>query len=206
MNKLAFCILTCTINSLLIVKAFVIPKALHTTRTASGTTHHALNTSLNLSSESLFSEVSSLILNDDAEAIAQANAALGAVRTFFIVVTAILFAGAGLTYFVASVIVPQAAMQLERDTKRLRPGLWEEYEAKLGEGETMERRPDLLQELGNIMQPIIIKDFEDSADAKFSEKERKDESSDTNTKLGNSGQWRDESNLMKSRSERVLIQ
>lgn len=45
-------------------------------------------------------------------------------------------------------------------------GLWEEYEAKLEEGETMATRPDLLQELGNIMQPIIIKDFEESANAK----------------------------------------
>ena len=27
-------------------------------------------------------------------------------------------------------------------------------------------RPDLLQELGNTTQPIIIKDFEDSANAK----------------------------------------
>lgn len=45
-------------------------------------------------------------------------------------------------------------------------GLWEEYEAKLEEGETMATRPDLLQELGNIMQPIIIEDFEKSANAK----------------------------------------
>lgn len=192
MNKFACCILTWAIHSLIVVKAFVIPKALYTTTARSITP--ALNTkptALSFSSESLFSDVSSLILNDDSEAIAQANASLGAVRTFFIVVTAILFAGAGLTYFVASVIVPQAAKQLEQDTKRLRPGLWEEYEAKLGEGETMERRPDLLQELGNIMQPIIIKDFEDSADAKFREKERKDETTDTNIKLGESDQWKD---------------
>ena len=140
---------------------------------------------------SIFADVSSLIINDDVESIAQANSALGAVSTFFIVVTAILFAGVGLTYFVASVIVPQAAKQLEQDTKRLRPGLWEEYEAKLGEGQTMEQRPDLLQELGNIMQPIIIKDFEDSADAKFSEKERKDKTSGNSIKLGESDQCKD---------------
>lgn len=60
-----------------------------------------------------------------------------------------------------------AAAELEKDTKRLRPGLWEEYEAKLEEGETMVNRPDLLQELGNIMQPIIVKDYEVEADKKF---------------------------------------
>lgn len=35
------------------------------------------------------------------------------------------------------------------------------------EGETMVNRPDLLQELGNIMQPIIVKDYEIEADKKF---------------------------------------
>ena len=45
--------------------------------------------------------------------------------------------------------------------------LWEEYEAKLEEGETMVNRPDLLQELGNIMQPIIVKEYEMEADKKF---------------------------------------
>lgn len=63
--------------------------------------------------------------------------------------------------------MPQAAAELEKDTKRLRPGLWEEYESKLEEGETMVNRPDLLQELGNIMQPIIVKDYEIEADKKF---------------------------------------
>ena len=31
----------------------------------------------------------------------------------------------------------------------------------------MVNRPDLLQELGNIMQPIIVKDYEIEADKKF---------------------------------------
>mmetsp|Transcript_5018 Transcript_5018/g.11334 ORF Transcript_5018/g.11334 Transcript_5018/m.11334 type:complete len:142 (+) Transcript_5018:366-791(+) len=85
----------------------------------------------------------------------------------FIVVTAIVFGLTALAYLTAAVIVPQAAAELEKDTKRLRPGLWEEYEAKLEEGETMVNRPDLLQELGNIMQPIIVKDYEVEADKKF---------------------------------------
>ena len=92
---------------------------------------------------------------------------LGALRTFFIVITAAVFGLAGLTYITAAFIVPKAAEQLERDTKRLRPGLWEEYTAKLEEGETMANRPDLLQELGNIMQPIIAKDYEDEAERRF---------------------------------------
>ena len=111
----------------------------------------------------------SLLLSDDIQAVAGANSALAGLRTFFFAITALIFGFAGLTYFTAAVIVPKAAEQLEKDTKRIRPGLWEEYEAKLGEGETMATRPDLLQELGNIMQPLIIQDFEKSAEAKASD-------------------------------------
>jgi len=87
--------------------------------------------------------------------------ALGALRTFFVVITAAVFGLSALVYLTAAFIVPKAAEQLERDTKRLRPGLWEEYTDKLEDGQTMANRPDLLQELGNIMQPIIAKDYED---------------------------------------------
>lgn len=79
------------------------------------------------------------------------------------VVVGLIFAFAGITFITAAVIVPQAAKQLETETKRLRPDLWREYEAKLAPGETMAARPDLLQDLGNIMQPIIIADAERQA-------------------------------------------
>jgi hypothetical protein len=67
--------------------------------------------------------------------------ALSTLRTFFIVLTAAAFGLTALAYITAAVIVPAAAKQLENDTKRLRPGLWEEYEAKLEEGQTMANRP-----------------------------------------------------------------
>jgi hypothetical protein len=134
----------------------------------------------------------SLLLSDDIQAIAGANSALAGLRTFFITITALVFGFAGLTYFIAAVIVPKAADQLERDTKRLRPGLWEEYEAKLGEGETLATRPDLLQELGNIMQPLIIKDFEKSAEAKASDTAVDVEViNKPKSRLGDDNQWDD---------------
>lgn len=104
-----------------------------------------------------------IILSEDVQAVAAAESALAGVRTFFIAITAVAFAFAGFTYVVAAFIVPKAAKRLEEDTKRIRPGLWEEYESKLELGQTMDMRPDLLQELGNIMQPLIIEDFEKSA-------------------------------------------
>ena len=99
----------------------------------------------------------------DAAAAVDTDSLLSGVRTFFAVLTALAFGLFGLTYFVAAFIVPKAAEQLEADTKRLRPGLWEEYEAKLEPGQTMATRPDILQELGDVMRPIIIEDFERSA-------------------------------------------
>ncbi|KAL7548670.1 hypothetical protein ACHAWF_011940 [Thalassiosira exigua] len=92
---------------------------------------------------------------------------LSTLRTFFIVLTGTIFGITAIAYLTAAFLVPRAAEQLERDTKRLRPGLWEEYESKLEEGESMVTRPDLLQELGNIMQPIIVEDYEREAEMKF---------------------------------------
>jgi hypothetical protein len=79
-----------------------------------------------------------------------------------------VFAAIALYFVTGAIIVPKAAQQLERDTKRLRPGLWEEYEARAGlkEGEKMTDRPELLEELGSTMRPIIMADFETLAEAK----------------------------------------
>jgi hypothetical protein len=115
-------------------------------------------------------ELSSLLLlsadtsTDEAMAM---SAALGPLRTFFGAIAALVVLATGLIYATGTFIVPAAAEQLEKDTKRLRPGLWETYEARLKEGETMESRPDLLQELGDVMAPILRGDFDDSAKNKF---------------------------------------
>mmetsp|Transcript_14592 Transcript_14592/g.20817 ORF Transcript_14592/g.20817 Transcript_14592/m.20817 type:complete len:218 (+) Transcript_14592:119-772(+) len=85
------------------------------------------------------------------------------VRTVAVGITALVFFFAGITLITAKFIVPQAAKQLEEETKKLRPDLWAEYQAQLREGETLEMRPDLLQELGNIMQPIILANAEAQA-------------------------------------------
>lgn len=99
------------------------------------------------------------------------SGALSTLRTFFIVLTASVFGITALAYLTAAFLVPKAAEQLEQDTKKLRPGLWEEYETKLNEGEAMVNRPDLLQELGNIMQPIIMEQYEKEAGIKLGETE-----------------------------------
>jgi len=132
----------------------------------------------------VLSTATSIVLSDEVEAIAEANSGFQGVRTFFAIVTALVFGFAGLAYVSATFIVPKAADQLEKDTKRLSPGLWEEYEAKLGEGETMARRPDLLQELANVMRPIIIANFEESAEAP-------DFVNSTRSILSDNDQWKD---------------
>ena len=127
----------------------------------------------------VLSTAASIVLSDEVDAITEANSGLQGMRTFFVIITALVFGFAGLTYATAAFIVPKATDRLEKDTKRLRPGLWDEYEAKLVEGETMANRPDLLQELGNLMQPIIIADFEESAEAQKGKLGGKDAKVDT---------------------------
>ncbi|GKY96700.1 hypothetical protein MPSEU_000629500 [Mayamaea pseudoterrestris] len=56
-----------------------------------------------------------------------------------------------LTYVTVNVLMPAAAKQVEELTKENDPELWNEYMRKLGPGETMATRPDLVQELGQKM-------------------------------------------------------
>jgi len=44
---------------------------------------------------------------------------------------------------------------LESECKELAPELWDEYMAKLDEGQTMANRPDLMQELGAKLEPLL---------------------------------------------------
>ena len=73
-------------------------------------------------------------VNDDLSA---ASGALSTLRNFFIVGTAAIFGITAIVYLTAAFLVPKAAEQLERDTRRLNPGLWLEYEQKLEPGESM---------------------------------------------------------------------
>ena len=144
----------------------------------------------------------------DAAAAVDTDSLLSGLRTFFAVLAALVFGAFGLTFIVAAFIVPKAAEQLEADTRRLRPGLWEEYEAKLEPGQTMATRPDILQELGEVMRPIILEDFEKSAAQQEADKkagivdatvveEKKMSSSDSNegsspsSILETDNQWKD---------------
>lgn len=84
----------------------------------------------------------------------------------------VVFFLVGLTFVMAAVIIPQAAQQLERQTKELDPELWAKYEAQLEPGQTMDQRPDLMQELGEKMQALM--------DAKFKEQQQAQSSNDDN--------------------------
>jgi hypothetical protein len=79
----------------------------------------------------------------------------GILRTVLVVITAGLFLLAGLTYLAGGILIPAAAKELEKECKELAPELWDEYMAKLGEGETIDKRPDLMQELGEKLNPIM---------------------------------------------------
>mmetsp|Transcript_27041 Transcript_27041/g.49205 ORF Transcript_27041/g.49205 Transcript_27041/m.49205 type:complete len:235 (-) Transcript_27041:192-896(-) len=163
--------------------AFVTPQAFVGSRSSSTGTTSTLHTPplplLVHSSSGMNMLPSSFLLGDNGAALVDAvtsveaseESALGVLRNFFIGITAVVVGLGLLTYATAAFIVPKAAQRLEADTNRLRPGLWDEYIAKLEEGETMSMRPDLLQELGNIMQPVILADFDESAAKKDQQKQ-----------------------------------
>jgi hypothetical protein len=81
--------------------------------------------------------------------------AFDAVRNIAAGITVIVFLLAGLTFLYASFIIPAAAQELEKECRELDPQLWDQYVARLGEGETMGQRPDLMQELGVKLQPLL---------------------------------------------------
>lgn len=95
---------------------------------------------------------SAFLMSDEGSLISQAG---GILRNILVAVTAVAFLLAGITFIYASYIIPEAAKQLEKETKELAPELWTEYQAKLGEGEVLAMRPELMQELGAKMQPYI---------------------------------------------------
>eukprot|EP00980_Cylindrotheca_fusiformis_P007678 scaffold1609_cov91-Cylindrotheca_fusiformis.AAC.4 len=94
------------------------------------------------------------ILNNAASAIGGFGDTL---RNVAVAITAILFLFVGLILMIVYVIIPAVA------EKELQPGmqeLWEEYTAKLQEGETMEDRPDLMQEYRAKLQSLLDEKME----------------------------------------------
>jgi hypothetical protein len=91
----------------------------------------------------------------DEGGLAGGGTAFDVVRNIAAGITVVIFLLAGLTFLYASFIIPAAAQELEKECKELDPQLWEQYIARLGEGETMGQRPDLMQELGVQLQPLL---------------------------------------------------
>lgn len=65
--------------------------------------------------------------------------------------TAVLFLLAGLTYLTASVLIPAGAQQLELECQQIIPETWNEYLQKLQKDESIQDRPDLMFELGLLL-------------------------------------------------------
>mmetsp|Transcript_28275 Transcript_28275/g.33478 ORF Transcript_28275/g.33478 Transcript_28275/m.33478 type:complete len:223 (+) Transcript_28275:176-844(+) len=151
-----------------------------------GTIHDAL-------SPTIVVATSTILLSDGL------NSSLEILKNLLVAIGSTVVGFAALTFVTINFVVPKAAEQLESDTKRLKPDLWEEYQAKLEEGETMAMRPDLLQE-GQIMKPYVMASYDSSATAKrsndagesSSEVDASDGSSEKPNIMGDGGnQWRD---------------
>lgn len=137
---------TFTAKTTSVISAFPSNDLSHLSSFASSSYHQALSPYSSSSISSLF-----LIADDGSGSSGWIDIA----RNIGIGLTFIVFLLAGLTYLYASFIIPVAAAELEKECKELDPQLWESYQKKLGPGETMATRPDLMQELGAIIQPLV---------------------------------------------------
>eukprot|EP00531_Pseudo-nitzschia_arenysensis_P018956 CAMPEP_0116117746 /NCGR_PEP_ID=MMETSP0329-20121206/1735_1 /TAXON_ID=697910 /ORGANISM="Pseudo-nitzschia arenysensis, Strain B593" /LENGTH=323 /DNA_ID=CAMNT_0003611327 /DNA_START=108 /DNA_END=1079 /DNA_ORIENTATION=+ len=119
-------------------------------------------------SSSFFDDV--FLLSDSfsdpkATAVAAASAAAGVpdptsmfnmnvgetVRNVAVGITALVFAFVAITSLAAAVLIPAGAEQLKIECEALIPNTWQDYLAKLEEGEEMKDRPDLMFELGLLL-------------------------------------------------------
>lgn len=80
---------------------------------------------------------------------------LDTLQSIAVGITAVLFFLAGLTLLMANIIIPAAANELEKECKELAPELWDDYQRKLEPGQTIAQRPELMQELGAKLQPLL---------------------------------------------------
>lgn len=84
-----------------------------------------------------------------------------------------------ITVIFATFVIPAAAKELEAKIQQEYPELWSEYQAKLGEGEILSQRPDLIQELGTKVQMKEKEKFDAAQAASQSPPDRPSPSSDS---------------------------
>lgn len=82
------------------------------------------------------------------------------IATIVSVIAIIIFGFGALTLVMANIIIPKAAEELEAKAKREYPELWADTQAKLEEGEILAMRPDLIQDLGRLVQERDVTKFE----------------------------------------------
>lgn len=96
-----------------------------------------------------------------------------ALVTIVSVIAIVVFGFGALTLVMANIIIPKAAEELEAKARKEYPELWRATEAKLEEGEVLATRPDLIQDLGRLVQEGDMEKFQAMAE----EEENKSESS-----------------------------
>ena len=85
---------------------------------------------------------------------------VGGLTTLAYVALGLLVALFALAFATTNWLLPAAAQQLEENCRRDCPDLWNEFQAKLGPGEILAQRPDLVQELGNEYNRRFLRELE----------------------------------------------
>jgi hypothetical protein len=147
------------------INAFVTPRAFSAVRALSlntiPPTLTEITSSMTLSGAEALPEMEPAALtpselNDAAVFVDKLGEGLRGISFGIIGVVAVI---AGIAFFVANFLIPQAAAEVEAQVKKKYPDLWREYEVKLEPGEVLAMRPDLIQELGNKMRQMDLEEF-----------------------------------------------
>lgn len=86
---------------------------------------------------------------------------MDALTNFALIIGLLVILGVGFLALFSTVIIPQAAQQLQEQAQRDYPDLWEEIAVeKLKPGEQLVQRPDIMQDLGTAVRQRLESDME----------------------------------------------
>lgn len=92
-----------------------------------------------------------VIMDDSAWNMVPSGALLQGLQGFAAFVFGLTLFMITLTIFVNTMLIPKAAEELEKQARAEFPELWQEYQTRLDIGQNLAMRPDLMQELGNLL-------------------------------------------------------
>ena len=116
--------------------------------------------------------VAASVYSPSSSSLYVSNEFVDILKNFGLVLGILVIVLVGFLTLFSTVIIPQAAEQLETQTKRDFPDLWEDIAASnLQPGEELVQRPDIMQKLGTAVRQRLEANLEQAAQQQEQEEE-----------------------------------